>query len=196
METREVLKKEIITYLNEVGVTDKSLIAKALQCIKDSACRDYPIDADMLRDRAIRDYTKAIGFSQGDAFYYRISWYFAPRHYASLVSFIKRFEAILEAECEAEEALESAIQEEIAFQVDPLGDEYYDELGAPDFAICVYGDRIEVRAYEPGVGSILPKKGRKYIGSMHDIRWQFPLSCLDELKRSGRPIVSIEDLQR
>lgn len=193
--TRQELKNDIINYLKSVGVSDRDLLIKALNAIKEAAYQSTSLDAEMLKDAKIRQYTKEIDIKQGEEFYYRLSWNFAPRHYNTLVGFVSRYEAILEAEAEAEMAVERAIQEYIYQQSsDPLGDEYYDELGAPDFAICVYEDRIEVRAYCKGVGDIIPKQGRKYIGSMHDVRWQFPLSALSALELLGRPVVKVSEL--
>ena len=193
----ERIKKDALDYLTQVAnITDTAILTKALAAIKGAAWNEYQLDAEILRDKAVRKYVEAIGLKEGDLFYVRISWNFAPRHYAKIAEFVSRYEAILSAEAEAAENLEAAIEEEIYQQSsDPLDDEYYDELGAPDFAVCVYADRIEVKAYGPGIGDLLPKKGRKYIGCQGNIRWQYPLSSLPELKRLNRPVVNVEELQ-
>jgi len=193
-QTRQQLKAEIVAYLKANNVNDKDLLIKACNAIKDSAFNSEALDAEMLRDAKTRQYAKEIGIKQGDEFYYRLSWYFAPRHYATLVGFVTRYEELVEAEMKTEMELERAIENEVDSYRDPLADENYDELGTPDFAVCVYENRIEVRAYTKGVGGILPKKGRKYIGNMYDVRWQFPLSALVELERLGRPVVKISEL--
>ena len=195
MNDRDALKKDIIAYLTSVGVTDRDLLAKALKAIKDAAYADHKIDSDDMKEKHIRDYAKACGLKIGDEFYYALTRNFSPRHYSSLVPFVKRFENIQSAEAEAEYELESKIDNEIYEQcMDPLSDGYYDELGAPDFAVCIHPKYIEVRAFEKGVGEVLPKQGRKYIGSQGDMRWSFPLSSLDELKTLNRPIVNVAEL--
>jgi hypothetical protein len=128
----------------------------------------------MLSQKHIKDYTKKCGLNLGEEFYFPLSKNFAPRHYSVLVSFVKRLEAIESAEAKIKEEIEEKINAEIDDQtMDPLSDGSYDELGAPDFAVCIYAGYIEVRAYEKGVGEILPKKDRKYIGSQGDMRWSF-----------------------
>lgn len=194
METRDTLKTEICNYLISNGVS-RDLLPKCLAAIKDAAHQNYPLDREMLMEKHIREYAKALDLKTGDDFYVRLCWSFASRHYATLVGFVRRLEIILEAEYQAEMELEDAIEKEIMHQHDPLGDEYYDEMGCPDFAVCVYEDHIEVRAYCPGVGEKLPRN-RKYIGCQGDIRWSFPLASLDELKRLNRPVVNVSDFQK
>jgi hypothetical protein len=192
MTERNQLKNDIIAYFSNAGITDKALVNKALGAIKDAAFYGENLDEDMLKEKHIRDYVKPLGFIKGQEFYFSLSRNFSPRHYMAIVQFVKRLEDIEEAEAKAEFDIEQKIEEEIYEQImDPLSDGFYDELGAPDFAICIYDCHIEVRAYEKGVGDKLPKKGRKYIGSQGDMRWSFPLSMLDELKRCDRPIVNV-----
>ena len=186
---RQELKNEIIAYLNNAGVFDLAAIEKCLKAIKDAAYETSELNE---MDSKMRTYAKSAGV-QGD-FYYRISWYFSPPHYNAIKGFVKKLESIIEEEMDEAAKLEQAIDNEIKGIVDPLDDEYFDDLGCPDFAIVIYADNIEVRAYEPGVGDRLPKKGRKYIGCAGDIRWSFPLSSLDSLQSIGRPVVDARKL--
>lgn len=194
MIARDELKKEIISYLTSVGVSKKDLVAKSLSAIKSAAYFGDSLDAEMMEQKHIRDYARACGLKIGDEFYFPLSRNFAPRHYQKLVSFVKILEQIEDVESQAEYELEEKIDTEINGQIDPLSDGSYDELGAPDFAVCIYEKYIEVRAFEKGVGEILPKQGRKYIGSQGDMRWSFPLSSLNALKRMNRPVVNISEL--
>lgn len=198
VQARQELKKDIVNYLTSVGVTDRSVIAKALEVIKDAAFHNYPLDKDALTQKQVRECAKFAHKQEGDDFYTGLCWNFAPRHYETLVGFVVRLEEIVSAEYEAEMALERAIEEEIDRQSQGQYyssiDEYYDELGCPDFAVIVYSDHVEVKAFESGMGDLLPKKGRKYIGNMDDVRWQFPLSALAELERLGRPVVRVSEL--
>lgn len=193
---RQAIKSDILAYCASIGVTNKDALIKTCQAVKDAAFNCAPLDEEMLRDRQIRAYAAAVGVKKGEDFYFQLSWKFSAPHYTALVEFVKRYEALLEEESKAEMELEQAIQEEIQGMIDPLADEYYDEMGAPDCAICIYSDRIEVRAYVKGIGDRLPKKGRKYIGSMHDVRWQFPLSSLPQLKALGYPVVDTTKLAK
>lgn len=197
---RDALKRDILIYLRDfTDVTDRDTIKKALGSIKAAAYETASVNAEVRRNfknyLSKRTCRGKLAIADDEEFYYRISWHFAPRHYRAIAAFVKRFELVLEAEQQAEAELESAINEKIDQQSsDPLADEYYAELGAPDFAIVVYSHHIEVRAYESGVGEALPP-GRKYIGCQGDIRWRYPVSALDSLKRLGRPIVDIEELR-
>ena len=190
---REQLDKDMISYLSTAGVTDQKLTAKALHCIQDAAHETCTVD-DEVRSH-YRDFFRAIEMADGAEFYFKIAARFSPRHYEKIVAFVQRYESMQEAEWEAAEALEAAIEREIDEQHDPLDDSKYDELGGPDFAVCIYQDRIEVRAYGPGMGELLPKHGRKYIGCRGDIRWRYPLSALPSLERLGRPVVKVTSVR-
>jgi len=75
--------------------------------------------------------------------------------------------------------IEDAIQAEEAAARVVRDDEVLDE--AEIYAI-VYGDRIEVTANVTGAGDKIPS-GRKYIGGKGDMRWQYELDRLDDIKR-------------
>lgn len=60
------------------------------------------------------------------------------------------------------------------------GDECLNEVGG--YAI-VFSDHVEFVANEKGYGSKLPWQDRKYIGSYDDVRWTFPLSQCEAVKR-------------
>jgi len=183
--TRQELKQQIINYLNSVGVVDVDKVKKALEVIKQSA--DETVSLHEIDDAKMRKYAKEAKVT--GEFYYRISWAFSPKHYSVIANFVKQFEAILDKEAKAAIAIEEEIEKEIKEIIDPLDDEYYDEIGCPDFAVVVYADYIEVRAYEPGVGDRLPRKGRKYTGCPGNVRWTFPKGMLEELKAMKRPTV-------
>ena len=191
MMTRDELKSAIISYLISVGVTDKALVAKSLKAVKESAgetCDWSELNAEM------KKYAKDAGVSTDDSFYYRVSWHFSPRHYAVISGFVKEFEKILEDEMEASMALERAIEAEVKGYIDPSSPDFYDDLGCPDFAILIYPDRVEVKAYEPGVGDIIPRKNRRYVGCAGDVRWIYPASELPTLQSLGRPVVDVAKL--
>ena len=190
---RKGLKKDIIVYLQSVGVIDRELIIKALNCIKESSWNVVRVDGDVRR--TYREFFKAVPMADGAEFCFKIANNFAPRHYKVISEFAQRYYEIEQAEMKAAEALEAGIDKEIDYQHDPLGDSEYDDLGTPDFAVCIYERYIEVRAYQSGMGEVLPKQGRKYTGCQGDIRWQYPLSALPELQRLGRPVVNVASLQ-
>ncbi len=75
--------------------------------------------------------------------------------------------------------LQESIDTELRESVIHYDDEVLDE--ATVYAI-VYDDRIEVTANEPGWGDKIPS-GRKYIGGKGDLRWEYSLHRLDDIKR-------------
>jgi hypothetical protein len=192
MDARTALKNDICQYFLSNSDAKREQLPVILQKLKDAAFRSMAIDSEHLADRKTAKYIKEIGLKLGDEFYYAVSFNFSPKHYNPIVGFIVRYEAIQSAEIEAEYELEAEIDKEID---DQWGCVEYDELGAPDFAVIIHPGHIEVRAYEKGVGNIIPKQGRKYIGSQEQIAWRYPLSALPSLQM-GRPIVKVEDLGR
>ena len=99
----------------------------------------------------------------------------------SVYKFMQRL-AVLEQEWAAtEEALnlEDAVVREESDRRVTYDDEVLDEVDA--YAI-VYDDRIEVTANQPGMGDSIPK-GRKYVGGKGDMRWEYTLDRLDDIKR-------------
>lgn len=79
------------------------------------------------------------------------------------------------------ENLQDAIQKEESVHRITRDDEVRDEV---DIYAIVYSDRIEVIANILGAGEKIPK-GRKYIGTKGDMKWQYDLSKLDEIKSCG-----------
>lgn len=75
--------------------------------------------------------------------------------------------------------LQDAVDTELAASVVHRDDEVLDE--AEIYAI-VYGDRVEVTANVTGAGDKIPQ-GRKYIGGKGDMRWQYDLGRLDDIKQ-------------
>lgn len=75
--------------------------------------------------------------------------------------------------------LQEAIDTEIAKSTIHRDDKVLDEVDA--YAI-VYDDRIEVTANQPGMGDSFPKM-RKYVGGKGDMRWEYTLDRLDDIKR-------------
>ncbi len=99
MDTQEAIKNDILQNLANVAqVTEKRILKKALQIIKDSAHQEHSLDQEMLCDKKIREYAEAIGIEAESSFFVRISWNFSPRHYNKIIGFVRRYEAILEAE--------------------------------------------------------------------------------------------------
>jgi hypothetical protein len=193
MDSREALKIDICAYFIANSDAKRDQLPQILGKLKDAAYRSIVVDSECMADRKTAKYLKDIGLKLGDEFYCAVSFNFSPKHYAPIAGFLARYEAINDAEIEAEYALEAVIDEEIS---DQWGRDEYDELGAPDFAVIIHSDCVEVRAYEKGVGDIIPKDGRKYIGNRDDVRWRYPLESLPRLKAMGRPVVKVEDLGR
>lgn len=194
----EELNCQIVEYLKaNCKAGDKPLTAeqlrKALSKIKEIPHTSEPISSELLSVDQTREYTHQLGLTEGDEFYLRISWFFAPTHYPKIAGFVKEIEAIIDAEIQEEARLEAQIDAQVTAYRKSEG-ELYDDLGQPDFAIFLYADRIEAKAYGPGVGELIPKQNRKYIGSREDIRWQYPLSMEAALRKLGRPVVEIEKL--
>jgi hypothetical protein len=206
METWQDLEKDIRAYLvgckaaqqrnggPAIKLTER-MIGTILSAIKSSSFESLRVESgdEMLKDREIRKYISDAGLSEGDDFYYRISWSFAPSRYHDVAAFVRRYEEIVEFEMQRQQEIEAEIARQI--EGDTAWDEYsYDELGCPPIAILLYTDRIEVQAFEPGWGDLLPKKGRKYIGCQGDIRWRFPLSALESLPK-GYPIIDVAKIK-
>lgn len=101
---------------------------------------------------------------------------FSPQGVAELLPIV----AAYEKEIEAQYRLESEVQAQLHNHSAYMDDDALYEANA--YAI-VFSDRVEFVAHVPGYGDKLPRKGRKYIGDKGDIRWQFPVSSLDEIRR-------------
>lgn len=204
METWQDLERDIKTYLlkykaeqygRSVGLTGR-MIEDVLKQIKSAAWETVRIgsDEEVLQDAVVLRYLADLELPHGSEFYYRISWRFAPSRYHDAVAFVKRYEAIVDAEMRFQEAVEATIADEIDEQTG-VWDEYsYDDQGEPGIAIFLYADRIEVKAFESGWGDRLPRKGRKYIGCQGDIRWRFPLSALESLPQ-GYPVINVAKIE-
>ncbi|HEY9658546.1 MAG TPA: hypothetical protein V6C65_08860, partial [Allocoleopsis sp.] len=111
VEKRNQVNQEVIEYLKSVGVEDVSIQAKALKAIQD-CCFDS-IEADKEDIQGNSSYVEAAGIKEGDEVYWRLTINFSPRHYQTLVGFIKRYEAIVEEELEIEMAQERSIEEAV-----------------------------------------------------------------------------------
>ncbi len=191
MSERDQLKRDIIAYLQSVGVNSKELWVKTLDTIK-GCSYSYQIVGKEVSAR--KKEVKQVGLKDGDRFYYLLTTRFSPRHYSTLVGFVQRYEKILEEEEKQEDKLLQALEDErLAGAVDDFD---YDEIGAPDFAVVVYEDYVEARAYGPGVGEMLPKKNRKYVGCQGNIKWRYPLSSLPELQQLGWPVIKVSELDK
>jgi TPP-dependent indolepyruvate ferredoxin oxidoreductase alpha subunit len=202
--TRQKLKLEIIDYLRtncHHAQTGAPLtieqVTKCFAAIKDVA-NDWSDQIDEgtfdYLDRKTAKYAKDLGLKIGDVFHVRIAYTFSPTHYFAIAKFVEQLQEILMLEAEEQKKIEDAINAEIEQQSDPY-ELYYDEMGGPDFAIKIYEEHIIVEAYEKGVGEIIPKKNRKYIGRAGEISWMYPLSALDSLKKTNRPIVNIKEVE-
>lgn len=110
---------------------------------------------------------------------------------------MKRYEAIEEQEWEEIENYQRRVDEFLNSQrywLSARDDFEYEDL-APDGEILVEEKRIVVRAFVKGLGDRLPKKHRKHLGfgSMEYgecfSEWAFPLEMLEEVKRSGLPLL-------
>ncbi|MFQ3636047.1 MAG: hypothetical protein SNJ57_09460 [Cyanobacteriota bacterium] len=178
-------------------MTDRKTIQKAIRVIRDALDDGISVlDADLLREPKTRDCAAALGLGVGDSMYVRLTWNFAPWHYRVMEGFVKDYEAVIEAEMLKEQAIADAIYEEVFKPLEMAGfDELYDDMGCPDFVVIVYNDRVEVKAFETGVGEIIPRRSRRYIGDRLDIRWRYPLSSLPELEKLGRPVINAADLK-
>ena len=193
---RTELKNAICQYFTECG-QPRAMLPKIIEAIK-KATNAQTIDADFPQslDRKTTRYMQAAGLGMGDEFYWAISKNFDVKHYHTVAGFVKAYEEILEVEAEEEYKLEQAIMEEIGDLQGELAqwdENLYDEMGGSSAAIVIYPQYIEVRAYENGWGSRLPKAGRKYVGSREDIRWQYPLSAIDSLKALNLPTVQAQN---
>jgi len=204
MEAWKELERDVRAYLLEckaqqngraVGLTEQ-MVKKVLSTINSAAfeCERVGSKHEMFEDATILQYVLDLELASGDEFYYRISWNFAPSRYRDIIAFVKRYEAIVEAEMKLQQEVEAAIDTEINEQ-SGVWDEYsYDDCGQSEIVTFIYADRIEVRAFESGWGDRLPKKGRKYIGCQGDIRWRFPLSALEALPK-GYPVIDVAKIE-
>jgi hypothetical protein len=204
MIARKQLKVEIVNYLRsncQNTQTGEPLnleqVTKCVAAIKEAATgwsdRIDEHTFDYL-DPKIRKYAKELGLKIGDIFHVRITYTFSPVHYFTIAKFVEQLNEILALEFEEEQKIADAIDEEIEQQSEPY-ELCYDEMGAPDFAIKIYEEHIIVEAYEKGVGEIIPKKDRKYIGRAGEISWMYPLSALDSLKKLNRPVVNVKEVE-
>jgi hypothetical protein len=75
-------------------------------------------------------------------------------------------------------ALEDAVADQITESRVVFDDDVLDEA---DIYAIVYFNRIEVVALVTGAGDVIPH-GRKYIGSKGDMRWEYELARLDDIR--------------
>lgn len=197
---REQLKKDIINYLRMTAeLIDRDIIAQCLDMIKRASHNTIDLD-ETLDENGKRPYIyytgwlklKQVEFDRHN-FYYHIANHFAPRHYASITEFVKRFESILETEWEEEERKSQELQDYLDSQRWWVQDrEKYDDLlgedYGPDGEIEVMSDRIMVSGFRKGLSSILPKEGKQHMGDKQAL-WRYPLSSLKTLQKTGLPVV-------
>jgi hypothetical protein len=74
-----------------------------------------------------------------------------------------------------QDAVDTALYESVVHRDDEV-------LAEAQIYAIVYGDRVEVTANITGAGDKIPS-GRKYIGGKGDMRWQYDLGRLDDIKR-------------
>lgn|GEM_PF-6691425 len=187
------LRQEVAAYFRQHGknadgtALSETTIQKGGEIVL-RACfnNDYTVEYVTSEAPHLEAYCTALQLPPDEFFYVDIAQSFDSRHYQTLVGFIKRMESLLEAGFALDEEVEAAIY--AAAEPEYLD---YDELGCPDFVVALYSDHVEVKAFEKGVSEVIPRPGRKYIGSREDVRWRYPLSALPRLKALGRPFVDV-----
>ena len=170
-ELRSALRQNNGIKLPELEGTEKQ-IAWATQ-IRDKFVADI---GDRVTDWSPQSAAYELMYQQS----YAKTW-IDNRDRLSVDKFMQRLTALEQEWVATEEALnlEDAVAHEEYERLVTRDDEVLDEVDA--YAI-VYDDRIEVTANQPGMGDSFPK-GRKYVGSQGDMRWEYTLERLDDIKR-------------
>jgi hypothetical protein len=168
------LQSEIEQYFKGMNVAE-DLILRAIAAINNAAHTSERIDTDILGH--YRKYITEVGLKRGDEFYYALTTNFAPRHYKSIVEFIKKIEQDEEEVWEAKLSQEQETESVLEKQRRLFKDDY--EYGDVPGEVIVYRDRIMVHAlgYREGFKDSLPKGG-KYQGKGSGC-WEYPITMKD-----------------
>jgi len=165
METRQELKKEILAYFLAEGVSDKKILTKILEKIKDSVYEINPL-----------------GWEN-----------FHPRHHKALDSFVERLEKIMDEEFEQRSATTNKTEDFLENQRRKRFRDDYEYTDVPG-EVIVTPTHIEIHAfgYRQGFKEMLPKEA-KYQGKGSG-KWHLPLSfkkivCTPSLLYLGCPVL-------
>jgi hypothetical protein len=183
-ETRESLKCDILNYVRQF-TADRKAWKKALDVVK-AAAFETPVTvcAEMLAANPQFFGDADCPFSEGDEVVCSLTLNFSPRHYSTLIAFVQRYEAICEAEWEADDAQQQEKDDFLDRQRRIVFEGGYDHDCYPG-EIVISANHIEVSAigYRGDFKSMLPRGG-KYQGRGTGT-WRYPRSFKERFEQFG-----------
>lgn len=180
IEAKNKLKADFINYLR---ANSESAIGKDLdwfqKCFNHIIVRVAEIDnntfieeSELKKIPKFKKYIQQIGLKIGDMMNKELYFCVSARHYHSILHFVKRYQKLAEIELDLDskpnkEEKIGEIVEEYYFEDREYSDIYeYKAESIREFAIIVHRQEkfFEIKAFTFGVGDLLPKKNKKYIG--------------------------------